>query len=169
MAQVYFDGAYRTHDSGDISAWTELATEAFPRLRDRIACFASDWLGRQFAVYTVEVPRGQPTLLMLDPGTGKVGGLHVSLEDFHETELHRNANQLIGYGTLRQWLASGQPAPRDHQCAGQKVPVFLGGTTDIGNLELIDMNVYWTIHAQLLAQTRDLPEGTRVRGVSTSD
>jgi hypothetical protein len=39
----------------------------------------------------------------------------------------------------------------------------LGGSDDIDALEVSDLSVHWTLHGQFWQQTRDLPEGTRIR------
>ncbi len=38
------------------------------------------------------------------------------------------------------------------QCAGYRIPLFLGGKDEVENLEVIDLDVYWTIHGQLIRQ-----------------
>ena len=48
------------------------------------------------------------------------------------------------------------------QCAGYKVPLFLGGEDSIHNLELSDIEVYWSLMAQLRLATIDLAPGTRI-------
>ena len=46
------------------------------------------------------------------------------------------------------WLGR-QFSPDPARCVGYKVPLFLGGADDIGDLELADLDVYWTITGQL--------------------
>ena len=46
------------------------------------------------------------------------------------------------------------------------MPLFLGGRDEIHNLELVDMDVYWSICGQLRLGTRKLPEGTTIQQVS---
>jgi hypothetical protein len=48
------------------------------------------------------------------------------------------------------------------------MPLYLGGTDDLRNLQLTGLDVYWTLSAQLLARTRGLPVGTDVAGITIS-
>ncbi len=54
-------------------------------------------------------------------------------------------------------------------CVGFGKPLFLNGAYDVSNLELIDGEVYWVLHGQLLQQTRNLPKGTKIDSVIISD
>jgi Domain of unknown function (DUF1851) len=51
------------------------------------------------------------------------------------------------------------------QCAGYKVPLFLGGKDSVDNLEIVDLEVYWSLSGQLREGTMVLPPGTSVRQV----
>jgi hypothetical protein len=49
---------------------------------------------------------------------------------------------------------------------GYRVPLFLRGQDDIANLELVDIDVYWTIVGQLIVGTRQLSVGATISGVA---
>ena len=166
---TYRGGAYRRHRQEDVKRYTSLAAVAFPEFQSRITCFGADWLGRQFALDQGRVIAGEPQVLMLEPGTGEVLEIPVNETAFHEEELLEYADAAVAESFYRQWLASGGRPPRYDQCVGYKVPLFLGGSDDLANLQLADLELYWTIAAQLLAKTRGLPPGTRIAGVSISD
>jgi hypothetical protein len=48
------------------------------------------------------------------------------------------------------------------QCAGYKVPLFLGGKDSLENLEVIDLEVYWSLSGQLRDGARVLPPGSSI-------
>ncbi|MEM6296817.1 MAG: T6SS immunity protein Tdi1 domain-containing protein, partial [Myxococcota bacterium] len=62
--------------------------------------------------------------------------------------------------------AAGGEAPAYGQCVGYEKPLYLGGEDEVSNLQMEDMSVCWSISAQLLARTRGLPVGTRIKKVS---
>jgi hypothetical protein len=49
------------------------------------------------------------------------------------------------------------------ECVGYRKPLFLGGADNLTNVEMLDLDVYWTLTAQLIAKTRGLPAGTKIR------
>jgi hypothetical protein len=49
---------------------------------------------------------------------------------------------------------------------GYRVPLFLGGTDTVENLERGDMDVYWSLTSQAAAQVAALPEGTPITSMS---
>lgn len=166
---TYCGGAYRRHRQKDVKLYTSLAAAAFPEFQSRITCFGSDWLGRQFAVDQARILAGEPQVLMLEPGTGEALEIPVGETAFHEEELLEYADAAVAEGFYRKWLAAGGEPPHYEQCVGYKVPLFLGGSDDVANLQLTDLEVYWSISAQLLAKARSLPAGTRIAGVSIRD
>lgn len=166
---AYCGGAYRLHRPEDVERYTCLATAAFPAFRARISCFGADWLGRQFALDQGRVIAGEPQVLMLEPGTGEALEIPISKVAFHEEELAQYADAAVAESFYQKWLGAGGEPPRYHQCVGYNVPLFLGGTDEVSNLQVMDLEVYWTISAQLLEKVRDLPVGTPVARVTISD
>jgi len=163
------DGAYRRLEAGEIEWATALACSAFPEFAARIRCFGVDWLGRLFATDAARVVDGEEHVLLIEPGTGEALEIPVSVREFHEVELVEQADAAVALSFFHQWLANGGQRPDQSQCVGYKVPLFLGGTDDLPNLELTDMDVYWTIAAQVLAKIRKLPLGTPIANVSIDD
>ena len=56
------------------------------------------------------------------------------------------------------WRAAGGAAPTYDKCIGLRVPLFLGGDEEVGNLEACDLDVYWTIFGQALRQVGPLED-----------
>lgn len=159
-------GLYRVHEIAEIRRWTGLCLEAFPSFENRIVCFASDWLGRQFALDFARVDQGERLVLMMEPGTGEALEIPVGFMEFHDSELVNDREAALADSFYQLWLNSGGTQPDQAQCIGYTQPLFLGGKDDISNLERTDMEVYWSICGELMAQTRDLPPGTPVGNVS---
>ncbi|MGJ3649477.1 T6SS immunity protein Tdi1 domain-containing protein [Sphingomonas sp. GlSt437] len=165
---LYLDGAYRRHRNEDVVRFTKLAIDAFPELAGRIECFGADWLGRQFAIDHHRLADGMPQVVMLEPGTGEALEIPVDKRAFHEEELAEDPDAAAAYSFFVQWLKSGGTKPGFNQCVGYKMPLYLGGLDDLSNLELGDLDVYWSISAQLLAKSRGLRIGTTIGNVSIS-
>jgi hypothetical protein len=165
----YLDGAYRLHQPADAEHFTGLARAAFPAYANRIECFGADWLGRQFARDRDRSRKGEPLVLILEPGTGEALEIPVGFTAFHERELIEEPDAVAAVSFFKAWLSAGGARPGYGQCVGYKVPLFLGGSDEVENLELGDLDVYWTIAAQLLAKVRDLPEDAIINRVITGD
>ncbi|MDQ0249220.1 hypothetical protein J2W22_001267 [Sphingomonas kyeonggiensis] len=150
----YLQGAYRLHRPEDVAHFTALATEAFPEFAERISCFGADWLGRQFATDEGRIIAGKPLVLLLEPGTGEALEIPLDRVSFHEQELVEEPDAAVAYSFFEQWLATGGIRPGYDQCIAYRQPLFLGGADEVSNLELSDLDVYWTISAQLLAEAR---------------
>jgi hypothetical protein len=159
-------GAYRRFETDEIEWATALARDAFPDFAARIRCFGIDWLGRMFATDAARVVDGEEQVLLLEPGTGEALEIPAGVREFHDVELVEDADAAVAFSFFHQWLANGGSRPGRIQCVGYKVPLFLGGTDDLPNLELAEIDVYWTIAAQVLARVRTLPLGTPIGSVS---
>ena len=158
-------GLYRVFGVEEVAGRTELAAAAFPEFAGRIQCFGMDWLGRQFATDSARGSKADPEVLLLEPGTGEALEIPVSLSKFHDEELVDYSDAVLAVESFQDWLNRAGRAPSMDECVGYRTPLYLGGADDITNLEIYDVDVYWTISAQLLAQTRGLPVGTPTTNV----
>jgi hypothetical protein len=166
---IYLGGAYRLHHPSDVERFTRLAGAAFPTFADRIECFGMDWLGRQFATDRGRIEGGEPLVLMLEPGTGEALEIPVGVAAFHTQELIDEADAVAAVSFFANWISAGGARPGYDQCVGYKVPLFLGGADEVANLELTDLDVYWTLAAQLLSKARDLPDGAVIDRIVLDD
>lgn len=158
-------GLYRFHDEQSGPAAKSWIDGAFPRFTGRAVPFASDWLGRQFAV---DLARGEVSrrhLLLMDAGANEVLEIPVGLAEFHNVELVDFADAAVAAGFFAQWQARTTASVAFSQCVGYRVPLFLGGIDDVNNLESIDTGLYWAVCAQLIAGTLDLPAGATIANV----
>ncbi len=137
------EGLYRIHPAQDVLEWTAIVEEAFPLCHGRTVCFASDWLGRQFALDKARVEDGQMQILLVVPGTGDRLQIPATLESLHEHELIEHAGDAVAGELYRVYREAGGEPPAPGQCVGYEVPLFAGGEDVVDNLGLIDMKAYW--------------------------
>jgi hypothetical protein len=160
---AYENGLYRILPTVKMAEWTENVAEAFPEYTGQMFCFAFDWLGRSFALdFARTSDEGEPLIMRLEPGTGEGMEIPVAFIDFHNEELVEYTNDALSSEFFEEWLATGGLAPGFDECIGYVEPLFLGGEDAIENLEQIDLSVYWSTSAQILAQVRDLPDETAI-------
>jgi hypothetical protein len=113
--------------------------------------------------------KGEFLLLMLEPGTGQALELPVSFLEFHNKELIEYREAALAADFYDDWRQSGGFPPKFEQCVGYNKPLFLGGSDSVQNLELVDLDVYWTITAQLLSNIRNLTHGTPIGEIRFSE
>jgi hypothetical protein len=164
----FVGGLYRVHDDQTGQLGLTLIAEAFPEFATRVCPFGYDWLGRQFAVDSGRISSGQPQVLLLEPGTGEALEIPLPFSIFHDEELVNHTNASLAAEFFQTWSASdNQPLPlRRDQCVGYKIPLFLGGQDVIENLELSDIDVYWSICGQLRRSVINLPPDSSVNQVA---
>lgn len=144
-------GLYRVHDDRSGPLALALIADAFPEFARRVCPFGYDWLGRQFAVDSARIAGGQPQVLLLEPGTAEALEIPVSFSAFHDDELIEHADAALAHDFFEDWTAShatALPLRRD-QCVGYRIPLFFGGRDTVENLEVGDLEVYWSIFGQL--------------------
>ena len=161
------NGLYRLHDAVTGPKGEAWIAEAFPEFASRACPFGYDWLGRQLAVDAGRVERDEPLVLLMEPGTGQALEVPFSFRGFHEklVELREPA---LASAFFASWVkANPSRIPlRASDCVGYKVPLFLGGKDTLDNLEVVDLEVYWSLSGQLRAGTRNLPPGTSIGQVN---
>jgi len=99
---------------------------------------------------------------MLEFGAGEAMQIPVDPVTFHEQELVEHADDALARPFFLQWQAVVPTTIRHDQCIGYKVPLFLGGTDTVDNLEICDLSVYWHVCGQLRTKARALKEGQTI-------
>ncbi len=164
---TFSDGLYRVHTAETSQTLYQLVVEEFPSYRERIACFSYDWLGRQFALDAARREGDEPLVLMLEADTGEALEIPATFSGFHNTEIIEHSDSALATRLLDEWRQrnpDAKPLAYD-ECVGFKIPLFLGGADTVDNLEVTNLQVYWSICAQLWRGTRTLPPGTTIREV----
>jgi hypothetical protein len=162
---TFNEGVYRVHSLEARARWIRLVEQAYPMYRGQFAVFGCDWLGRQFALDSQRRENDQPLVVMYEPGTGQALEIPATFQGFHDEVLSMESDAALADVFFQGWLRVGNRGPRPTECVGYKVPLFLNGEDSIDNLELTEMEFYWELTAQLLAQTQGLPAGTPIRSV----
>jgi hypothetical protein len=162
-------GLYRIHAVTDMAKWTAMVSAVFPGFKDRIFCFSYDWLGRHFALDFKRIENTRCLILMLEPGSGEVLEIPADFHSFHNQELIDYRNEALASEFYESWLSIDGKKPTLTECVGYRVPLFLGGKDEMDNLEITDMEVYWSITGQLLAKTRQLPDGAKIGQIRIGD
>lgn len=160
-------GVYRTIALEELDVWQELIAEIFPEFRHRIHPFGYDWLGRFFALETSKAKAGAPGVLLLSPFTNEALNIPADFLSFHNEILVSQREPALEYSLFNKFLTDKQIESIDHVvCAGLVVPLYLGGSFDIQNMQLMEVKLYWEITAQILRELERYPEGTRIDRVS---
>jgi hypothetical protein len=153
----------RAHDERTGPRGKAWIAESFPRFASQACPFGYDWLGRQFAVDSERLEGGEPQVLLFEPGTGDVLEIPFSFAGFHEQLDELREPALAGSFFARWAHANPELLPLSAaQCVGYKVPLFMSGKDDLGNLEVVDLDVYWSVSGQLRRGTQTLPRGTSI-------
>jgi Domain of unknown function (DUF1851) len=148
------NGIYRIMRPADLDRWRNRVELGFPAFVNRIVCFGFDWLGCVFALDLKSQEDGKHGLLLFEPGSGDALEIPGNLESFHDAGLLEFGEAALAIDFHREWLGSGGAVPKFDQCIGYKVPLFLGGADEIGNLSVADIDVYWNMSVQLLEKTK---------------
>ena len=157
-------GLYRVHSETSGPRSLEIVSESFPQFSRRACPFAYDWLGRQFALDGARDQSGEALILMLEPGTGQALEIPLTFRAFHE-QLDELREPALANHFFTQWSEANPTALplRLSDCVGYRVPLFLGGKDFVDNLEVIDLEVYWTLTGQLRSGTVRMKPGTSIK------
>ena len=155
---TYEDGLYRFLSSHDAPRWTQALERFFPTESGDVEAFAQDWQGNLFGYRD----RSNPAVLLFQIGSGDVFEISESITAFHNEELVEHPEEALSISLWREWRLNESWSLNSDDCVAYKNPLFLGGEVAIQNLTRANVEVYWETIGQLLAQVRDLPEGTAV-------
>lgn len=162
------EGLYRLHDAESGPRALAWITEAFPEYAARVRPFGYDWLGRQFAIDVGRRDGQEPLVLLVEPGTGEALEIPATFGAFHDEELVEYRDAALASHFYDAWSSHNRDALPlvASDCVGYRVPLFLGGSDTVDNLEVIDLGVYWSVCAQLRSGVLRLPEGTTIKQVA---
>ena len=161
----YLDGLLRVvlpDGQPDLRAWNGERGWAADWPAERgLRVFAHDWLGRLYGVDPDGRWGRRAGVARLSPGIGEVEAISRDVERFLVRELPEERDDLLSADYFAEWRrANGPLEPTD--CASYRVPLFLGGTDDVENLERSSLVVHLSVSGQIWAQVRDLPDGTPI-------
>jgi hypothetical protein len=162
-------GVYRGHDAASAAQARELVVGAFPEIAENVSLpFGYDWLGRQFALDGNRRERGDPLVVLCQPGTGQVLNVPATLGGFHEDVLVEEPEAGFEASLFAAWSrANGDAFPLAREaCVAYRVPLFIGGEHTLENLEVTDLEVYWHVVGELRKKVSDLPPGTTIGAIT---
>lgn len=138
-------GIYRVHTAESAATAKAMANEMFTGIDDSKFFFAVDWKGRQYC-WSADVK----SVFIYEPAYGEAFDPEMSVAEFHNRLLFEDDGELLCPGEFEQWRdASGVTDLPFDKCVGLTVPLFLGGAEDLDNLSMTDIEVYWSLTAQL--------------------
>lgn len=157
-------GAFKVFCASDLSKWDEIAKALFTALEDELKVFGYDWMGRIFGLDMREGP-DFGTVVLMDASIVRYYSTGRGLLGFLNEEIPCHSEACLEMRAYEEWVASHGTVPL-LECAGYRVPMFLGGNEEVSNMGLLDMEVYWDITTQLWQLARELPDGTKIGNVT---
>lgn len=151
----YGDGLYRTHNQESALKWTALLEGYYPEFIGKIACFGFDWEGNMFVQRKDD---GESVMMIFEIATGDYFELEQSIEGFHEEDLIDYSDETLHVEKFHLAMAHIGTELQWRDCIGHKVSLLLGGDDVVENMEITDMEVYWSIQQQIMDSLNDLPE-----------
>ncbi|MGW2560540.1 T6SS immunity protein Tdi1 domain-containing protein [Streptomyces sp. NPDC001514] len=142
-------GIVRVHTAQGAARVSGLLADAFPEFADRVVPVAQDWLGRQYALDLARSTPAAACFLLFEPGTGEAFEVDADVLELFNSAFVDDPDTYLAADLHSEWLGTGSPRLEAHQCVGFKVPLFLGGEGSVENLEISDLEVYWSLCGQL--------------------
>tara|TARA_R110001592_G_scaffold360923_1_gene670308 strand:- start:903 stop:1523 length:621 start_codon:yes stop_codon:yes gene_type:complete len=163
--QTFGDNVYRIFSMDQALRLGEIISTCFEGYGEDVFCFGADWMGRVFATNAGELVDSKPSIIMFHPEYGEIYSIPYNILDFHNKALVELAEEVVAVTFYHDWLNSGGERPSATQCVSHEVPLLFGGADDISNLKLVDLEAYWVISAEIIIQTRGLPEGAEISSI----
>jgi hypothetical protein len=160
-------GLYRLHSEASSHAATAAIRSYLQDGWNDAIAFAFDWLGRNFVVSPHRWSDQNPLIHLVDVGEGSVFEVPMGIAEFHDVELTEHAEDTLAVDWFLEWRAAHNNMRLEfNQCVGYRKPLFLGGTDADENLEIADVEVYWSLMSQIYGQVKHLSEGTPIGSVT---
>lgn len=151
------NGIVRIHSEREVLRASRFVRESFPEYGNSAVPVAKDWLGRQFAVPLAAGAPRPDLLLLIEPGSGEVFEIDCGVVDLFNAEMVADPVTYLASDLFEAWREANPVILSSDQCVGFKVPLFLGGAGSVGNLEVSDESVYWSLFGQMRLQGRIPP------------
>ena len=146
---VFGDGLVRVHSEGSARRVNPLIAEAFPDFPEQFQAIAQDWTGRQFAVGSRPGARYYGKLLLFEPASGEAFEIDADISALFNSEMISDPVTYLAADLFEDWRRAGGSLGGPNECVGFRVPLFLGGDGVVENLEVVDLEVYWSLFGQL--------------------
>ena len=143
-------GLFSSFSVNNAEQWRQLVFEAFPETKGSFKLFGYDWMGNCFGIDTR--PGKNEQILLFEIGTGDLLVLSPSLAHFLNEEIPQRHIAALASEYFKEWVEHAKSAPAYGNCVGYIVPPFLNGDDELANMEMSDMEVYWSIMGQIKTQ-----------------
>jgi len=145
-----------SRDCMSLEEWNSdsLWRTGYGELADGLLFFAEDIFQRQFCL-------SEEGVIRFDSETGKRTPMAVTIENWAEKLLQNYAAE-TGWRFASQWQAQNGHVPPGKRLM-PKIPFFLGGAYSLENLWIGEAVEGMRFKADLALQTRDVPDGSKVR------
>jgi len=155
--------------------WNELTVPFDPTKGDS---FLSDWrwlvgdavnLVLVSALGDLFLKDAQGHILWLDTGSARLTRIAESADQFKQLmQQTEHAEEWFAPQLIGDLIESGmRPAPG--QCYSYKVPPMLSGKFELDNFEPTDLLVHCSMCGQIAQQIQNLPVGTKIRKIRTTE
>ena len=139
--------------------WQELLSGWLDALPSSFTVWLVNRFGDIFAVFD------DGSVHMLDVGACVIRRVADSRDHFADLlDADDNANNWLLIELVDDCVAAGLTLAPD-QCYSFKVPPILGGNYMVENVAPTDLSVHYSILGDIYRQTKDLPDGTRIKTV----
>ena len=140
--------------------WQELLLDWSPPLPSSFQVWMVNRFGDLFVAFD------DRSIHMLDVGASTLTRVADDREHFADlADLDDNANNWFLINLVDQCVAAGKVL-KSNQCYGYKMPPILGGEYSVENTVPTDLAVHYSFLADIYRQTKDLPNGSRIRVVA---
>jgi hypothetical protein len=103
---------------------------------------------------------------MLDPSTVQGYDIEEDIKLFHNRDMVVDRDETVSENAFDLFLKElAVDKIAYNECIAHKIPLFLGGSDDITNYKVSNMEVYWETQYQIYMQVKDLPPGTKINSV----
>lgn len=159
---TFNNGLLRFHNEESGAVAQQCLFQCFGESAVELTPFAFDWLGRHYCRVQID---GQDMAVRTDSAFQEAS----VITDFDKTVIYflevDEAPDLLDIGLMeRIFERLGVSGLKFTECIGFKIPPFLGGTEEISNFELNNIDVYWTFNTSVYDSVKHLPPGTPISG-----
>ena len=127
----------------EIPLWTENIKEAFPWFQRAFRPFAYDWQG---CVHTAYITAGGNEVpVIFNVGTDEIHYAPCTLQDYLDKMIPAHVDGTLAAGFFKKWSRHSKQSLKRNECVSYRIPLDYGGKDVFDNMEISDMDVYWTV------------------------
>lgn len=139
----FAQGLFNVFNISDLDKWSQIVFGVYPQYYNNVKLFGYDWLGRVFGMSTIK-----RAVYIFEIGTLDALEVPCSFLEFLNDEIPYHHDACFASAFFEEWKKLYQ-TPKYGRCIGYKVPLFLGGSDVIENMEDSNMEVYWYLLSEI--------------------